>query len=97
MQETELQTICRAISKDAWYKGYDGGPYDPPVVAAKGQRRIKGATPLKVQYAAFIAGYTRGEADKLAGLSRSKNPFAPDQLPGLKSWPPEGWSRRRRP
>ena len=88
MQETEIQTICRTIAKEGWYKGFDGGPFDPPV-AVKGARRRKGATPIEVQYAAFMDGYKRGEADKLAGLPRSKNPFALDQLPGVKSWPPE--------
>jgi hypothetical protein len=58
-------------------------------VAVKGVRRHKEATPIEVQNKAFMEGYKRGEADKLAGLPRSKNPFALDQLPGVKSWPPE--------
>ena len=71
MQETEIQTICRTISKEGWYKGYDGGPFDPPV-AVKGVRRRKGATPIEVQYNAFMEGYKRGEADKLAGLPAAR-------------------------
>ena len=46
MQETEIQTICRTIAKEGWYKGFDGGPFDPPV-AVKGARRRKGQPPSK--------------------------------------------------